>query len=233
MFTEDNVKKYVICLETLEHGVIVHILYTVLVYVCVCTNAILFFFLFVWLSCSVYFTQVLGADVLQTKEPTKTFDLLKLHIKTVRERYSMLSTSPVRVIIERNLGFEAEHLYRECRHGIENCMFVREPLSSRIGVLTTQELKLAFVTYTNIILRENRMYAREPDNFVDVGKNNTRGMLLDQLSFFGFTFSKQDHVFQKEKFVISGKTSGGKDDLCMSLLIGMWFSLEGRNLLVN
>lgn len=180
-----------------------------------------------------YTWQVLGAETLQTKEPVKTFERLNAHVAAVRTAYAMLACSEVHIIVERNLGFEAEHLYRECRHVIPNCKFVKEPLSDRIGVLTTQELKLAFVTYTTIILRENRMFAHAKDVFVDVGKNNTRDTLLDQLSFFGFTFSKQDHVFQKEKFVISGKTSGGKDDLCMALLIGMWFSLEGRNLLVN
>ena len=151
----------------------------------------------------------------------------------VRKTYGMLSNSEVRIIIERNLGFEAEHLYRECRKIISNCKFASEPLASRIGVLTTQELKMAFVTYTNIILRENRIFAFDDSKFVDVGKNKTRLMLLDQLSFFGFTFSKQDHIFQKEKFVISGKTSGGKDDLCMAILIGLFFCLDGRHILVK
>ena len=145
----------------------------------------------------------------------------------------MLSCSEARIIIERNLGFEAEHLFRECKKIIQNCTFIAEPLGSRVGVLTTQELKLAFVTYTNIILRENRIFAHVSAKFVDVGKHNTRLMLFDQLSFFGFTFSKQDNIFQKERYVISGKTSGGKDDLCMALLIGMFFCLDGRHVLIR
>jgi hypothetical protein len=140
----------------------------------------------------------------------------------------MLCNSTVHVIVERNLGFEAEHLYRECRETIENCFFVGEPLSDRIGVLTTQSLKLAFVTYSNIIMRENRIFVTDSDSFVDVNKNNTRNVLFDQLSFFGFTFSRPENQFQKEKYAISGKASGGKDDLCMALLIGMYFCLDGR-----
>lgn len=166
---------------------------------------------------------------MQTREPTKTFDILERHIDQVRQSYSMLRNSIVSIIVERNLGFEAEHLFRECRHKIQRCVFLREPLANRVGVLTTQELKLAFVTYTNVILRENRMFACDTACFVDVGKNKTRDILKDQLSFFGFTFSKQDHIFQKEKYVITGKTSGGKDDLCMALLIGMYFCLDGRH----
>jgi hypothetical protein len=165
---------------------------------------------------------------LQTKEPTKTFDILRRHIIAIRKTHKILSYSQVNIIVERNLGFEAEHLFRECRHTIQNCRFVGEPLCDRIGVLTTQELKLAFVTYTNIIMRENRIFVYDETKFVDVGSNRTRITLYDQLSFFGFTFSKQDNVFQKEKYAISGKTSGGKDDLCMALLIGMYFCIDGR-----
>ena len=105
--------------------------------------------------------QILGADTVQTKEPTKTFDLLRCHIQTVREKFDMLCNSTVHVIVERNLGFEAEHLYRECRATIENCFFIGEPLCDRIGVLTTQSLKLAFVTYSNIIMRENRIFVTD------------------------------------------------------------------------
>ena len=185
-------------------------------------------FVCVYFFCSWLYFQVLGADILQTKEPTKTFDLLRYHIQAVRDTYEMLNCSTVHIIVERNLGFEAEHLFRECRDTIENCLFIGEPLCDRIGVLTTQQLKLAFVTYSNIIMRENRMFVSKSDLFVDVGKRKTRNVLFDQLSFFGFTFSRPDNQFQKEKYAISGKSSGGKDDLCMALLIGMYFCIDGR-----
>jgi len=157
--------------------------------------------------------QVLGADILQTKEPDKTFRLLREHVAAVRAAYGNLSNSCVRIIVERNLGFEAEHLYRECQ-SIDNSRFVCEPATTaRIGVLTTQERKLGFVTYTNVLLRENRMFAHS-EHWVDTQKNDTRKILMDQLSFFGFTFMRPENSFQKEKFAISGKSAGGKDDLC-------------------
>lgn len=173
----------------------------------------------------------MGADVLQTKEPEKTFQLLRDHIRRVRDSYGMLQDSTVRIIIERNLGFEAEHLFRECKT-IENSRFICEPdKNTRIGVLTTQERKLGFVTYTNVLLRENRIFAHDQD-WVEVNDNGTRKMLLDQLSFFGFTFMRPDNSFQKEKFAISGKSAGGKDDLCMALLIGIYFAIDDRFVLV-
>ena len=139
--------------------------------------------------------------------------LLREHVRTVRATYPNLGNSSVRIIVERNLGFEAEHLYRECKD-IENSRFVCEPaVTLRVGVLTTQERKLAFVTYTNVLLRENRVFAHST-NWVDTQKNDTRKIILDQLSFFGFTFMRPDNSFQKEKFALSGKSAGGKDDLC-------------------
>lgn len=203
---------------------------------------------------------MLGADIMQTKEPDKTFQLLRDHIRAVRSTHDDLRDSAVHVIVERNLGFEAEHLYRECCN-IPNCRFMCEPSNvTRIGVLTTQERKLGFVTYTNILLRENRMFAHD-EMWVETEKNNSRQVLLDQLSFFGFTFMRPESGFQKEKFSISGKNAGGKDDICkcplliharythalwitdspahfsrvfyagMALLIGIYFAIDKRTIL--
>jgi len=63
------------------------------------------------------------------------------------------------------------------------------------------------------------------------GKNKTTTMLLEQLFFFGFAFTRPENAFQKEKVAISGKSSGGKDDLCMALLIGLFFVVEDRFIL--
>lgn len=171
--------------------------------------------------------QVLGADILQTKDPYKSFELLKLHIEKIRSHNYLFSESKVEIIVERNLGFEAEHVYRECRSSIPNCEFMVEPGVDRIGVLTTHTRKLAYVSVMNIMLKENRIYCSK-DSWVECGENNSRTVLLDQMSFFGFMFTRPDNAFQKEKVAINGKSAGGKDDLCMSLLIGMFFVHEGR-----
>ena len=156
--------------------------------------------------------QILGADVLQTKDPYKTFELLKNHIHTVRDCYSEFVLGPVHIIVERNLGFEAEHVYRECRDSVEHCNFVCEPGVDRIGVLTTHTRKLAYVSVMNIMLRDDRIFAVDDTEWIDIGKNNTRSMLMDQLSFFGFLFSRPE-----EKVAINGKSAGGKDDICMAI----------------
>ena len=172
--------------------------------------------------------QVLGAETLQTKEPDKTFELLRRHVDTLRTEHSMFFGSRFVLVIERNLGFEAEHLFRACAD-LENAQFVKEAKDpSRIGVLTTLERKQEFVTYANVMLRETRLFAWDRD-WVNTQKNKTRTTLYEQLSFFGYTFSAPENHFQREKFAISGKAAGGKDDLCMALLIGMYVGTKLRN----
>ena len=156
------------------------------------------------------YVQVLGADVLQTKEPEKTFQLLRDHVDAVRRTHSMLLYSTVRIIIENNLGFEGQHLYRECK-SIDNSRFVCEPgKMTRVGVHTTHELKLAFVVYTNVLLRETRVFAHPEESWVEVNSNGTRKILQEQLNYFGFVFSKPDNIFQKERVQVSGKSAGGE-----------------------
>lgn len=171
--------------------------------------------------------QVLGAETLQTKEPEKTFELLCRHVSALRAENSLLLGSQCVITVERNLGFEAEHLYRACR-GIENSVYVREARdATRIGVLTTLERKQEFVTYANVMLRETRVFAWK-HGWINVEENDTRKVLYEQLSFFGYTFSAPENQFQREKFAISGKAAGGKDDLCMALLIGMYVGTKLR-----
>ena len=174
--------------------------------------------------------QILGAEVLQTKDPYKTFELLKQHVQAVRSGDENFACSNVVIIIERNLGFEAEHLFRECRDTIPNSSFLCEPGIERIGVLTTHARKIAYVSVMNNLLRETRIFV-DQEYWVDSGKNKTSTMLLEQLSFFGFAFTRPENAFQKEKVAISGKSSGGKDDLCMALLIGLFFVVEDRFIL--
>tara|TARA_X000000368_G_scaffold419058_1_gene421890 strand:- start:2420 stop:2863 length:444 start_codon:yes stop_codon:yes gene_type:complete len=142
-------------------------------------------------------------------------------------------------------------MFRHCRN-LPSVTFLREPGSDRIGCLTTQNLKLAFVTYTNILLRENRVFVNQ-SGFVDLNGAKSRDMLLDQLSFFSFSFSVPQTVLQKERFAISGKGQvtqrgcggffvinflrnvtnttawqGGKDDLVMAFLIGLYHATDRR-----
>ena len=167
------------------------------------------------------------ADLLQTKDPEKTFERLHEHVAAVRRQHHALRDSKVIIIVERNLGFEAEHLFRYCR-SIPGSGFLREKGNTRIGILTTQTMKMAYVSFLNILLREERACCVQAADFVDCGKNQTRSLLLDQLSFFGYSFSRPENQFQKQRFAIGGKTGGGKDDLAMALQFGLYFANDDR-----
>lgn len=169
--------------------------------------------------------------MLQTKDPEKTFSCLFEHISSVRNRNIELYNSKVIIIIERNLGFEAEHLYRYCKN-IPNSRFLHETGKTRIGILTTQSFKLAYVNFMGILLRENRITCMPENKFTDNAGNKTRVMLQDQLLFFGFSFSNVENQFSKQRVAIGGKTGGGKDDLAMALLFGIYFAIDQRYSLV-
>lgn len=171
--------------------------------------------------------QVLGTEMLQTKDPERTFACLIEHVAAVRQAYSALEPGHVIVIVERNLGFEAEHLFRYCR-GIPRSRFLYERGSRRVGILTTQAFKLAYVTFLSILLREERALCAPADAFVNTLGNNTRALLRDQLAFFGVSFSTVESQFSKQRMAIGGKTGGGKDDLAMALLFGVYFALDER-----
>jgi hypothetical protein len=61
------------------------------------------------------------------------------------------------IIVERNLGFEAEHFERALKME-ENVIFYKDVQAGRTGVLTTENVKLAAMTMTNVMLRERRVH---------------------------------------------------------------------------
>jgi hypothetical protein len=79
-----------------------------------------------------------------------------MHIASLRA-IKELAFSIVHIIVERNLGFEAEHMQRAL-HGEENVIFYRDAQAGRTGVLTTENVKLGAMTLTNIMLRESRAH---------------------------------------------------------------------------
>lgn len=57
------------------------------------------------------------------------------------------------MIVERNLGFEAEHI-RRAACSLEGVEFYYDSQARRTGVLTTEKVKLAAMTLLNVMLRE-------------------------------------------------------------------------------
>ena len=73
----------------------------------------------------------------------------------------MLRFSEIVVMVERNLGFEAEHHERHFS-GAPNLRFRVDHAAKRFGVLTTEDIKYGMCTLLNTMLREQRVSIAKP-----------------------------------------------------------------------
>ncbi len=167
---------------------------------------------------------IVGVDVLSgCKEPSKQFRLVEEHIGKLRENHYRYG-SKVIIFVERNLGFEAEHHKRALSH-IPNTVFHVDEKAGRVGILTTDNVKHAAMELLNIMLREKRMavcrhmHSRDP-----------KGMLVrlrEQLEVYSFQYKQALNTFQKDRTALSGKVGGMKDDIAISLQLGVYWTSVG------
>jgi hypothetical protein len=68
----------------------------------------------------------------------------------------MLRQSLVVIMVERNLGFEAEHHHRALQ-GLPGTRHRVDHTAQRYGILTTEEIKHAMCTLLDNMLRERRV----------------------------------------------------------------------------
>jgi hypothetical protein len=94
-----------------------------------------------------------------------------------------------------------------------------------VGILTTDSVKHAAMELLNIMLREKRvavcrhMHSRDP-----------KGMLVrlrEQLEVYSFQYKQALNTFQKDRTALSGKVGGMKDDIAISLQLGVYWTSVG------
>lgn len=187
------------------------------------------------------FTQVIGLDVLQGckgelvvfftmwqadfafTEPDRQFNLVKDHIIQLRKDLYR-TVSKVKIYVERNLGFEAEHHHRALGDfpGVE---FYVDQKAGRVGVLTDNNVKHAMSTILNTMLRERRVHIAP--NVVSNDPKVCLVRLREQLEIYSYQFKQAPNTFGKDQVALSGKVGGMKDDLCICLQLGVyWTSAE-------
>jgi hypothetical protein len=159
-------------------------------------------------------------------EPEKHYNLLKTHINKIREN-PFLRFSEILVIVERNLGFESEHI-RRASQALQNVTFYYDSEARRTGVLTTDKVKLAAMTLLNVMLRERRLHILPTGNLVSVDPVAQRKRLHEQLAIYSMQFKVPDSVFQKGRYALSGKVGGMKDDVVICLQLGVYWTETGR-----
>ena len=80
---------------------------------------------------------------------------MQRHINHIRS-HDEFDTSEIVVMVERNLGFEAEH-HERALSGLSNVRFRVDHSAKRFGILTTEEIKYAMMTLVNNMLRDQRI----------------------------------------------------------------------------
>lgn len=126
-------------------------------------------------------------------------------------------------MVERNLGFEAEHHHRalnsipHTRHRIDH-------QAKRYGILTTEEIKLAMMTLFNNMIREQRVNILNPILSEDPEGNTRR--LREQLAIYSFQYKQAANAFSKDRVTLGGKVGGMKDDVCIALQLAVYYSAK-------
>jgi len=156
-------------------------------------------------------------------EPDRQFCLVQEHIISLRKDLHR-TLSRVKVYVERNLGFEAEHHHRALGDmpGVD---FFVDHKAGRIGVLTTNDTKHAMSTILNTMMRERRVHVAKSVVSRDPRASLVR--LREQLEIYSYQFKQATNTFGKNQVALSGKVGGMKDDLCICLQLGVyWTSAE-------
>ena len=151
---------------------------------------------------------------------------MRAHISDLRQ-IPQFQFSTIQIFVERNLGFEAEHFERAL-HDEENVVFYRDLEACRTGILTTDRVKLAAMTMTNVMLREQRISLLPESQLVSRNPQETRRKLREQLEIYSLQFKTADTVFQKNKFALSGKVGGFKDDIVICMQLGIYWTESAR-----
>lgn len=126
-------------------------------------------------------------------------------------------------MVERNLGFEAEH-HERAFSGMPNVRFRVDHQAKRFGILTTEEIKYQMMVLTNNMLREQRIALRAP--LISHEPDEMRRTLKEQLSVYSFQYKAAQNVFSKQRVALCGKVGGMKDDVVIALQLAIYFSKD-------
>ena len=159
-----------------------------------------------------------------TPEPEKQFAVVRRHIARIREE-PMFALSEIVVMVERNLGFESEH-HERAQRDIPLTRHRVDHQAKRFGVLTTEEIKYGMMTLFNTLLRDQRVNVANPLLSDDPDGNRKR--LREQLIIYSFQYKAAANAFGKQRVALNGKVGGMKDDVCIALQLGVYYSNQAH-----
>jgi len=153
-------------------------------------------------------------------EPEKQFALVERHIRRLREVRELV-LSEVIIMVERNLGFEAEH-HERALNGLPYVRFRVDHAARRFGILTTEEVKYGMMTLFNNMLRAQRVAFREP--LLSEDPPAARRRIQEQMKVYSFQFKQAANCFSKQRVALCGKVGGMKDDVVIALQLAVYYS---------
>ena len=178
------------------------------------------------------FCQVIGIDKLSgCKDPERQHLLLIDHISRIRQQVHWCK-SPIKIFVEHNLGFEAEHHERALR-GLPGTTFYKDEKRQRVGVLTTLPVKHAMCCLTNALLREDRVTVLPNDKIVSLDPVGVKKLLMDELGMYSYQFKGAATPFTKDQMALSGKFGGQADDLAILFQLAIYWTHHVRTAAVD
>lgn len=150
--------------------------------------------------------------------------LLINHIKTVRTIPGLEGAYAV-LVVESNLGNEAMHHQAYIRqHRLANVIVMCEDTQNRAGLRTTHDTKRTMTVQLNEALRNNNIHFYK--HMVSInGKRDAAAMkreIINQIANFKRVVEPPTKPHQEPKERYTGKSGGGRDDLVMSLMQGIY-----------
>ena len=150
--------------------------------------------------------------------------MVRRHIARIRDD-PMFTMSEIIIMVERNLGFESEHHERALRD-IPGTRHRIDHQANRFGVLTTEEIKYGMMTLFNTLLRDQRVNVADPLLSDDPDGNRKR--LREQLIIYSFQYKAAANAFGKQRVSLNGKVGVMKDDVCVALQLGVYYSNQSH-----
>jgi len=72
------------------------------------------------------------------------------------------------------------------------------------------------------MLKERRIHLRDP--LISNEPHEMKIRLREQMEVYGYQVKQPANTFQKERIALSGKVGGMRDDICICLQLGCYFT---------
>ena len=116
---------------------------------------------------------------------------MEAHVERLRN-LPAYTHSEIYIIVERNLGNEAEHHKIALQH-VSGIKWHIDHAARRVGFLTTQDSKYAMATLTNLMLREQRLSFLNP--LISEKPEELRKSITQQLQNYSVQFKDVSGAF--------------------------------------